>query len=130
MRPIPNASGAKIIQILSGIGNPSAKQHATHLTQRFAQLVNGEAIFLPANGVCPSVKAKNIFLEDPFVKEAIGLFDKNDKTLVGIGALKPSSLLAIGRNVFGLEDFEIPQSLSAVGDICQRFFNEKDEPIK
>ncbi|MCW8848351.1 MAG: sugar-binding transcriptional regulator [Melioribacteraceae bacterium] len=130
MHPIQNAQHTKVIQILGGIGNPSAKQHATHLTQRFAALINGEAKFLPATGVCQSVKAKKIFLDDPFVQEALNMFNEISIALVGIGALEPSSLLASSGNTFEEKDFKQLQELGAVGDICQRFFDKNGLLIK
>ena len=45
MHPNPRAAGARVVQILGGIGNPGAEAHATHLTRRLANLVgwNGDA---------------------------------------------------------------------------------------
>ena len=33
MHPSPRAAGARVVQILGGIGNPGAEVHATQLTQ-------------------------------------------------------------------------------------------------
>ena len=50
-----SAAGAAVVQILGGIGNPSAEVHATQLTRRLAHLLSGPATLLPAPGVVGSV---------------------------------------------------------------------------
>ena len=48
MHPSPRAAGARVVQILGGIGNPGAEAHATQLTRRLANMVSGTATLLPA----------------------------------------------------------------------------------
>ena len=50
MHPQARPTAEGVVQILGGAGNPSAEGHATRLTSRLAQLVGGEARFLPAPG--------------------------------------------------------------------------------
>lgn len=123
MHPIPNKSGVQVVQVLGGVGNPSAEVHATRLTGRFAGLVNGTAIFLPAPGIVGSEAALRVLLEDHYVKEALALFEQVTMALVGIGSLKPSTLLNLSGNVFTETEQEYLQSHGAVGDILLRFFD-------
>jgi DNA-binding transcriptional regulator LsrR (DeoR family) len=123
MHPIPNKSGIQVVQVLGGVGNPSAEVHATRLTGRFAGLVNGTAIFLPAPGIVGSEAALRVLLEDHYVKEALALFERVTMALVGIGSLKPSTLLNLSGNVFTEAEQEYLQSHGAVGDILLRFFD-------
>src|SRR6188472_316157 len=51
MHPVVSAQGTRVVQILGGVGSPSAEIHANHLTRRLAELIRGEALFLPAPGV-------------------------------------------------------------------------------
>ena len=51
MHPSQRFAGAKVVQILGGVGNPGAEAHATHLTRRLAKLLSGQATLLPAPGV-------------------------------------------------------------------------------
>src|SRR6476620_4281282 len=51
MRPIRKSTGARVVQILGGVGDPGAAVHATQLTRGLASLVNGEISMLPAPGV-------------------------------------------------------------------------------
>jgi DNA-binding transcriptional regulator LsrR (DeoR family) len=74
MRPNPRAAGARVVQILGGIGNPGAEVHATHLTRRLANLVSGTATLLPAPGAVGSAEARRVMLKDRYVQEATALF--------------------------------------------------------
>jgi DNA-binding transcriptional regulator LsrR (DeoR family) len=123
MHPISTARNARVVQILGGVGSPAAEGHATHLTRRFAELVRGEAAFLPAPGVVGSADAKRVLLDDPFVEAAMGLFDEVTLALVGIGAVQPSGLLASSGNVFSERELSSVREQGGVGDICLRFFD-------
>ena len=123
MHPIPNKSGIQVVQVLGGVGNPSAEAHATRLTGRFAGLVNGTAIFLPAPGIVGSEAALQVLMEDRYVREALALFERVTMALVGIGSVKPSTLLDLSGNVFTPEEQEVLHNRGAVGDILLRFFD-------
>lgn len=128
MRP-NEISGAKVVQILGGVGNPSAEVHATHLTQRLAQLIGGAPILLGAPGIVPSAGARDVLLNEPYVRQAIKLFGEVTVALVGIGAVEPSPLLADSGNVFSAEDLRSLRRAGAVGDICMRFFDSHGESV-
>ena len=100
MHMLPRKKDVKVVQILGGVGNPSAEVHATRLTGRFADLVQGEAVYLPAPGVVGSKTTRDAFLEDTFVQEAMSLYDHVSLALVGIGSVSPSALLAQSGNAF------------------------------
>lgn len=130
MRPSQCGVGSKVVQILGGVGNPGAQVHATQLTQRLASLISGSPVLLPALGVVASPRARNVLLKEPYVEEAMALFDSLDVALVGIGALEPSKLLSSSGNRFSPAELRELQSHGAVGDICLRFFNERGEPVR
>ena len=115
---------------MGGVGNPSAEVHAARLTGRFADLVQGQAIYLPAPGVVGAKATRDVFLEDPFVREAMALYDQITMALVGIGAVSPSKLLAQSGNVFSNEELNMLREKNAVGDILLRFFNNEGIPVE
>jgi DNA-binding transcriptional regulator LsrR (DeoR family) len=123
MNPFPRASGAQVVQILGGVGNPSAEVHALQLTRRLSSLVQGESVFLTAPGVASSPQARTAFLQEPFVHSTMALFDQISLVLVGIGSIEPSSLLASSGNVFSLDELQMLRDQGAVGDICLHFFD-------
>jgi DNA-binding transcriptional regulator LsrR (DeoR family) len=130
MHPNPRAAGARIVQILGGIGNPGAEDHATHLTRRLANLVSGTATLLPAPGAVGSAEARRIMLKDRYVQEAVALFKSVTLALVGIGAVEPSKLLASSGNVFSPHELKSLSARGAVGDICLRFFDAAGAPVQ
>jgi DNA-binding transcriptional regulator LsrR (DeoR family) len=123
MHPLRGPGAARVVQILGGIGNPAAEAHAQQLTRRLALLTRGEPTFLPAPGVVGSADSRRAFLEDPFVRDALGFFARISLALVGIGTIKPSPLLASSGNVFAPYELETLQRQGAVGDIGLRFFD-------
>jgi DNA-binding transcriptional regulator LsrR (DeoR family) len=129
MRPNPRRGGPRVVQILGGVGNPSAEVHATHLTRRFASLVGGTATLLPAPGVVGSAEARLVMMRDRFVAEAMRLMETVSLALVGIGAIEPSRLLAASGNVFASKELELLRAHGAVGDICLRFFDGLGERV-
>ena len=129
MHPSQRFKNTRVIQILGGVGNPSAEVHATQLTRRLADLIGGEATLLPAPGIVGSRHARDVLLKDRFVREAIGLFPQVTLALVGIGATEPSRGLASSGNVFSQQEIKLLADKGAVGDICLRFFNAEGREV-
>jgi DNA-binding transcriptional regulator LsrR (DeoR family) len=129
MHPSKAGTGSKVLQILGGLGNPGAQTHATHLTQRLAELIDGSPILLPAPGVTTSPEAKRVLMKEHYVGLATSLFDALDMALVGIGAVEPSRLLASSGNIFSPQELRTLQKQGAVGDICLQFFDLAGEPV-
>jgi len=130
MHQVPRKPGVQVVQILGGVGNPGAEVHATRLTDRLARLVNGKATFLPAPGVVGSQASLGVLLADPYVQEAMALFDQVSLALVGIGAVEPSELLAESGNIFSDEELDILRSAGAAGDILLHFFDKHGQPVE
>ncbi len=129
MRPFPRSVDAQIVQILGGMGNPNAEVHANRLTERFARLVHGRPVFLPAPGVVGSAEMAQVTSQDVFVREALALFDHITLALVGIGTVEPSKLLASSGNRFSADELDHLREVGAVGDICLRFFDRDGVPV-
>jgi DNA-binding transcriptional regulator LsrR (DeoR family) len=129
LHPSQCAANGKVVQILGGLGNPGAQSHATHLTQRLAELTSATAVLLPAPGIVGSAEHRKVLLKDAYVQQATALFGRIDVALVGIGALEPSKLLASSGNSFSPKELKILKRQGAVGDICLRFFDEQGVPV-
>ncbi len=130
----PSPSGARVVQILGGVGNPGAQVHATHLTRRLADTLNGQPIFLPAPGVLGAQahgtkELRQAFYRDPFVQAALRLFDQASLALVGIGSVEPSQTLAMSGNVFSPRELDLLRERGAVGDLCLRFIDAAGKPV-
>lgn len=120
----------RVVQILGGVGNPAAAVHAARLTGRFADLVQGTAVYLPAPGIVASPATLQAFLADAYVAEAMQLFHQVTLALVGIGAVEPSPLLAHSGNIFTETELNLLRQSGAAGDILLRFFDENGSPVQ
>lgn len=130
LRPIRTVSDVTVLQILGGVGDPTAEVHATELTRRLATLVRGTPVLLPVPGVVGSIEARQVLEHDVYVRRVLDMYPRITVALVGIGAVAPSPLLASSGNVFGASDRELLTAEGAVGDVCLRFFDADGTPIR
>jgi DNA-binding transcriptional regulator LsrR (DeoR family) len=130
LHPTPRKAGVKVVQILGGVGNPSVEAHATRLTSRIAQLIKGDAVYLPISGVLATEAARDILMADEVAQHAIRLFDHVTTALVGIGAIDPSPLLAQSGNIFSQKELDLLRQEKAVGDILMRFFDQNGNLVE
>ncbi|MDB5082157.1 MAG: hypothetical protein JWP00_4081 [Chloroflexi bacterium] len=129
MQALNRPSQIQVLQILGGLGSPSAGIYASRLIGRLADRVRGEAVLLPVPGIVGSPDAVPIFMEDRYVQQALSLFDQVSVALVGIGSVEPSGLLASSGNIFSPEELCMLREAGAVGDICLRFFDRTGNPV-
>lgn len=130
MHPVNGVHDTRVVQILGGGGDPAAEGHATHLIRRLAHLLHGEGTFLPAPSSVGSKDARDVLLDDPFVRSAMRLWDQLDVALVGIGGQEPSGLLASSGNVFSPEELQAVREAGGVGDIGQRYIRADGRPVE
>jgi DNA-binding transcriptional regulator LsrR (DeoR family) len=107
LQSLPKKPGVKVVQLLGGVGNPAVEAHATRLTSRMAQMVNGDAVYLPVAGILATEAARNVLMADEVTQQAMRLFGQVTTALVGIGALDPSPLLAQSGNIFSPQELNI-----------------------
>ena len=129
MRRMPRVAAERVVQLVGGVGNPAAEQHAARLTQRFAELTGAKPTFLLAPGIAPSVQARKVLLQDQYVTEAMTALDEVTLALVGIGALEPSTLLQSSGNIYSERELHALGERGAVGDVCLRFFDADGKPV-
>ena len=88
-----------------------------------------QGTFLPAPSSVGSAEARDVLLEDPFVRRAMALFEKLDVALVGIGGQQPSGLLASSGNVFSKAELRTVRAAGGVGDIGLRYLRADGRPV-
>ncbi len=130
VHPMSSRKAKFVVQTLGGMGNPSVQSHATQLTTRLAQLTGGEPRLLITPGVAQSREAKLVLVSDPFVRETTELFHKITLSIVGIGAIEPSRMLARSGNVFSESELAEVAEAGGVGDISLRFFDINGHPVR
>ena len=129
MRRTSRVAAERVVQLVGGIGNPSAAGHAARLNQRFADVTGAKPTFLLAPGIAASAEAREALLGDQYVREAMEALDHLTLALVGIGALEPSTLLQSSGNIFSEKELKALGRKGAVGDICLRFFDAEGRPV-
>jgi DNA-binding transcriptional regulator LsrR (DeoR family) len=130
MRPVTTIKGVKVVQLVGGVGSPSAPIHANWTTQRLANLLKGEPIFLPSPGIAGTAESARALREDPFVAGTMALFQDISVAVLGIGSMEPSDLAAHSGNVFGGESGDDLRKAGAVGNMCFRFFDREGRDIE
>ena len=130
IHPVKSGKVERVVQTLGGIGDPTVQIHANQLTTRLAKLTDSEAHLLNAPGVVQSHEAKLVLLNDNYVRETMGLFDKITFAVVGIGAIEPSNMLARSGNVFSSGELVEIKEAGGVGDISLRFFDVNGKLVK
>jgi DNA-binding transcriptional regulator LsrR (DeoR family) len=130
IHPMKTSKAKHVVQTLGGMGDPTVQFHANQLTTRLAKLTGAEAHLLNAPGVAQSREAKLVLLGDTYVRETMELFEKVTLSIVGIGAIEPSSMLARSGNVFSARELEAVKDAGGVGDISLRFFDAEGHPVR
>lgn len=130
IHPVKSGKVERVVQTLGGIGDPTVQIHANQLTTRLAKLTHSEAHLLNTPGVVQSHEAKLVLLNDNYVRETMGFFDKITLAIVGIGAIAPSNMLARSGNVFSSRELVEIKEAGGVGDISLRFFDAEGGLVK
>lgn len=130
IHPVKSGKARYIVQTMGGVGDPTVQTHANQLTTRLARLTQAEARLLNAPGVAQSREAKLVLLSDPYVRETMDLFRKLSLTIVGIGSIEPSSMLASSGNVFSARELDEIREAGGIGEISLRFFDENGDYVK
>lgn len=125
--PIPKS---RVVQIIGGLGQPEAEIHAIDLCRRMARALGSELVLLPAPGIVASRQARQVMLEDPYVRRAIETFPDLDIAFVGVGAPEPESVLMRDGSILSSAEMNELLRLGAVGDIALRFFDCQGHPIE
>ncbi|WP_327699167.1 sugar-binding transcriptional regulator [Streptomyces sp. NBC_00459] len=124
MQPSRRPVADKVVQLMGGMGDPRGQVQATRLTVRLADLTGASPLFVRAPGLVGSAEARLSLLHDPSVRDVSEAWQRLTAVLVGIGSVEPSPLLQLSGNAVAEEELDRLRALGAVGDICQRFFDE------
>jgi DNA-binding transcriptional regulator LsrR (DeoR family) len=122
--------GIKVIQGLGGLGDPNKEVHAADLTRRLAQVFGGEAVLLPTPAVAGTRKARDTYIEDPFVSNVLEQAQSANLAVMGIGAPRLDSILMREGRIVTEQDMETLKNNGAVGDINLRFFDENGKLVQ
>ncbi len=121
--------GVRVVQMVGGLGEPSAEIHATDVARRMAQTLDASLTVLPAPGIVDNSQGREILQMDKYVRNCLQLAAKANVVLAGIGALKRDSVLMRDGNLITWDEVSSLISQGAVGDIALRFFDIHGRPV-
>jgi DNA-binding transcriptional regulator LsrR (DeoR family) len=130
MRPRHSHECESVVQVLGGLGQPSAQARATHLVGRLVQVTGATATYLPAPGLVATAETREALLRESSISQAVDAFPGLTVLLAGIGSLKPSPLLRASGNAVSPEDEDLLREAGAVGDVCMRYFDKDGKPVE
>jgi DNA-binding transcriptional regulator LsrR (DeoR family) len=128
MSPMPTAN-TRVVQILGGLGPPGAPENGGELVRRLAQLLDAQAVLLPAPGVVATPAVRDVLSTDPHVRAALNELDSLDTVFVGLGSLTSNEVLDDGHS-FSKQSRRELKAGDAVGDIALRFFDAHGHPVR
>lgn len=130
MRPRHSHECESVVQVLGGLGQPSAQARATHLVGRLVQVTGATATYLPAPGLVATAETRAALMRESSISQAVNAFPELTVLLAGIGSLKPSPLLRASGNAVGPDDEDRLRKAGAVGDVCMRYFDKDGGPVE
>jgi DNA-binding transcriptional regulator LsrR (DeoR family) len=125
LRPLADS----VVQVIGGVGEPTAQVQATRLTEQLAMLTGASPRFLTAPGIVSSAELQTAIMAEPYVRETSDEWANLSLVLAGIGSLEPSPLLRESGNALPADDQQELRGLEAVGDVCLRFFDAAGKPV-
>jgi DNA-binding transcriptional regulator LsrR (DeoR family) len=123
LRPLRTPGAESVIQLLGGVGNSSVQVQANRLLDELATRIGARPRFVPAPGLVGTAAMRRGLLQDSTMDAVTEEWAELTMALVGIGSLHPSPLLRQSGNAVEPDDESALLALSAVGDVCHRFFD-------
>lgn len=130
MTPSRQRTAQQIVQVLGGVGDPSAQVQATRLAERLAQVTGADVKYFNAPGVVATREIRDSLMAEPQVAAVRDEWSKLTVALVGIGSVEPSQLLLSSGNTLPEADLKRLADQGAVGDVCLNFFDESGRLIE
>ncbi|WP_371871398.1 sugar-binding transcriptional regulator [Phytohabitans rumicis] len=123
MHPFRLPGAESVIQLVGGLGDPSAQTQGNRLLTEMARLVGATPMFVPAPGLVGKKSIRDSLLSDPAMESVAAAWSRLTMALVGIGSLPPSPLLRASGNAVDPAEQDKLLAAGAVGDVCQRYFD-------
>lgn len=125
---VPQTSTADVVvEVLGDLGAPALQHAAAQSTERLAQLLGAEPLYLRAPGVVSDPHLREVLLaQDGHARDTLAAMDRLDVVLVGTGPADVAPPLG-GDNFFSAEQFAQARALGAVGQVCLHFIDERGE---
>ena len=130
LNKFPHAKARAVVELVGGIGEPGLQHEATTATERLANLIDAQPMFLRVPGVVATTDVKRAILDsDSHARATLAAMDNLDIALVGIGNLAFRSERVSEGNFFSLSQFDMIRGKGAVGEVDLRFLDANGKPI-
>lgn len=130
MRPFAARGAADVVQLLGGTGAAEAQGHSQRLLGDFSRMLGAEPVYVQAPGVVASPQIRDSLLAGPGMQEISERWRELTMTIMGIGNIEPSDVLASSGNAFTAEERAELLRDGAVGDICHRTYRLDGTPVQ
>lgn len=120
---LPQMPGVLVVPATGGMSQHQAYFQINEFARVAAEHVGGTAFFIHAP-VLPSATARESFLADPGIAQAVALWDRIDVAVVGVGL--PHALNAPDASVATPDEQML---VDAAGDVVRHYFDGQGNPI-
>lgn len=122
VRPLENAEGVTVVQLVGNTGPDTKAADATEVTRVLAQRLGVKTFYhLNVPALAPDASYRDALQAHQDIRMVFQLFGSLEIALVGVGSI--TDTLWLDRGWFSPSDIETLQQQGAVGEICGRFFN-------
>jgi DNA-binding transcriptional regulator LsrR (DeoR family) len=122
LRPFTTRGAVEVVQLLGGVGAPEAQSHSNRILGDLARRIGADPVYVSAPGLVANPAIRDSLLEDASMQQVLRHWRELTMTIMGIGSVEPSSVLATSGNAFSPEERDPLLAAGAVGDICHRIF--------
>lgn len=130
LRPFTSPGAVEVVQLLGGIGSPAMQSHAHRLLEDFSRTLGAEPIYVQAPGIVESATIRDSLFNDPSLADVALLWKNLTMTIMGIGRIEPSNVLAKSGNAFSPATRARLLEAGAEGDICHRVFRSDGTAVE
>jgi DNA-binding transcriptional regulator LsrR (DeoR family) len=119
-----------VVQMVGGLGEPSAESHATGLVGRTSMAIGAALWLMPTPGIVTSIEAARLLRSDRYVAQVLDKARQVNVAFVAIGAPTQTSLLMRGESIISWSEMNQLIARGAVGDIALHFYDLQGNPIE
>ncbi|GAB3601563.1 sugar-binding transcriptional regulator [Microbacterium tumbae] len=130
MHPFAARGASEVVQLLGGSGAPEVQGHSHRLLGDLARILRAEAVYVQSPGVVGNAQIRDSLIAESAMQDVGRRWRELTMTIMGIGGIEPSDVLASSGNAFTASDRAELLSDGAVGDICHRIYRLDGTPVQ
>ncbi len=120
-QPKHTMSNAKIVQIIGGMYNANLNIDGRELVKQLAQKLDCKDSIIQAPLLVHNPKLKEMFMEEPMVKQHFNMMKHMDIAIIGIGAITHNKSVLYRAGYIEENAINNLSHIGCVGDVCGHF---------